>query len=57
MFPVFSSCYSLRVLSMYDWGYGPEVLKPASSLQWSPDRLPTSGDELQDTSMAVMGTA
>lgn len=27
----------LRVLSMYDWGYGPETLGPASSLQWSPD--------------------
>ncbi len=27
----------LRVLSMYDWGYGPETLGAVAALQWSPD--------------------
>lgn len=29
----------LRVLSMHDWGYGPEVLGAVAALQWAPDNL------------------
>ena len=27
----------VRVLSLYDWGYGPEALGPVAALQWAPD--------------------
>ena len=27
----------LRVLSLYDWGYGPEALGPVAALQWAPN--------------------
>ena len=27
----------LRVLSLYDWGYGPDALGPVAALQWAPD--------------------
>lgn len=27
----------LRFLSLYDWGYGPDMLGPVAALQWAPD--------------------
>ena len=27
----------VRVLSLYDWGYGPEALGPVAALQWAPN--------------------